>query len=71
MPSDIENVPVRYAKCIANQGDSLSLTVGQYYQVLPDAAEAHGRLRVIDNTNEDYLFDARLFEEVHQIVCMS
>lgn len=54
---------IRYVTCIANKSDSLSLTPGQYYQVLPDSAETHGRLCVIDNTGEDYLFDARLFEE--------
>ena len=64
------NPRMRYVKCVANGGDSLSLTLGQYYQVLPDAAEAHGRLRVIDNTGEDYLFDARLFEEVGDLTAM-
>lgn len=63
MASTNKPLKFRYAKCIANRGDSLSLTPGQYYQVLSDPAETHGRLRVIDNTGEDYLFDARLFEE--------
>ena len=55
---------MRIVKCISDGGDDLSLTPGQYYQVLPDPAEAHGMLRVIDNTGEDYLFDAELFQEV-------
>jgi hypothetical protein len=57
----------RFVKCIANQGDSLSLTPGQFYRALPDKAEAHGMLRVVDNTGEDYLFDADLFEEVNDL----
>jgi hypothetical protein len=35
--------------------------------VLPDKAEAHGMLRVVDNTGEDYLFDASLFENVNDL----
>jgi hypothetical protein len=45
----------------------LSLTPGQFYQALPDAAEEHGLVRVVDNTGEDYLFDAELFEEVQDL----
>ncbi len=58
---------VRYVKSLDNGGDSLSLTPGQFYQVLPDQAEEHGLLRVVDNTGEDYLFDADLFEEVQDL----
>ncbi len=54
----------RIVKCIAESGDALSVTPGQYYRVLPDQAEAHGMLRVIDNTGEDYLYPAQDFEEV-------
>ncbi len=54
----------RVVRCVADGGDDLSLTTGQYYQVLPDPAEEHGMLRVIDNTGEDYLFDGVLFEPV-------
>ena len=57
----------RFVKCIANDGNGLSLTPGQFYRVLPDKAEAHGMLRVVDNTGEDYLFDADLFEEVNDL----
>ena len=57
----------RFAKCIANDGYRLSLTPGQFYRVLPDKAEAHDMLRVVDNTGEDYLFDADLFENVNDL----
>ncbi|HHW86650.1 MAG TPA: hypothetical protein GX400_10630 [Chloroflexi bacterium] len=54
-------------KCIAESGDALSVTPGQYYRVLPDKAEAHGMLRVIDNTGEDYLYPTRDFEEIEDL----
>lgn len=54
--------PPRVVRCTADGGDDLSLTAGQYYQVLSDPAEEYGMLRVVDNTGEDYLFDAALFE---------
>ena len=49
MQAMIQNHRWRFVKCIANDGDSLSLTPGQYYRVLPDKAEEHGMLRVVDN----------------------
>ena len=63
----VEHQPTRYVKCLSNGGDNLSLTAGQFYQVLPDEAEDHGLLRVVDNTGEDYLFDADLFEEIDDL----
>ena len=54
----------RVVRCLADGRDDLSLTIGQYYQVLPDPAEEHGLLRVIDNTGEDYLYEAGFFELV-------
>ena len=53
----------RFVRCIAEIGDPLSITPGQYYQVIPDPAEVDGMIRIIDNTGEDYLYDADLFEE--------
>lgn len=64
MLSEITNNQLRFVKCIALTGDALSVTPGQFYQVLPDSAEEHGLLRVIDNTGEDYLYEADMFEEV-------
>jgi len=63
-------VSAHYVKCLANNGDDLSLTPGQFYQVVPDEAEEHGMLRVIDNTGEDYLFDSELFEEVKDLASL-
>ena len=55
---------LRYVRCVAPVTDSLSVTYGHYYQVMPDTAEGQGMLRVIDNTGEDYLYEADWFEEV-------
>ncbi|HQY91848.1 ribbon-helix-helix protein, CopG family [Caldilinea sp.] len=57
----------RIVKCIAESGDALTVTPGQYYRVLPDKAEEHGMLRVIDNTGEDYLYAASSFENVDDL----
>ena len=58
---------LQFLKCVNNGGYELSLTPGQFYQRLPDKAEAHGMVRVVDNTGEDYLFDADLFEVVNDL----
>jgi hypothetical protein len=53
---------VRYVICINNEGYLASLEARKVYQVLPDPdAEAHGYLRVIDESEEDYLFAADRF----------
>jgi hypothetical protein len=50
---------VRYVICINNEGYLASLEARKVYQVLPDPA--HGYLRVIDESEEDYLFAADRF----------
>lgn len=55
----------RYVVCLSNDGLEVSLTVGKIYRVRPDArAEAHGLLRLVDETDEDYLFPAAQFEAI-------
>lgn len=50
-----ENENIRFAVCISNVDYPASLEVGNLYQVVPDAvAEAHGYLRIIDESGEDY-----------------
>jgi len=52
----------RLAVCIDNTGYPVALEPRKLYRVLPDAeAKAHGQLRVIDESGEDYLFPASLF----------
>jgi hypothetical protein len=53
---------VRYAVCIKNKGYAASLEKGKMYRVISDQeAEAHGYLRVVDESNEDYGYAASRF----------
>jgi hypothetical protein len=50
------------ALCLRNKGYEVSLERRKIYQVLPDRdAAAHGQLRVIDESGEDYLYPATFF----------
>ncbi|MGI9069203.1 MAG: hypothetical protein ACR2HX_22720 [Pyrinomonadaceae bacterium] len=54
--------PNRYALCIDNGGYPESLEVRKVYVVLPDeGAAANNYIRVIDETDEDYLYPAKYF----------
>lgn len=56
------NDTFRFFLCIKNRGYAASLQVRTVYQAMSDPeAEAHGMLRVVDETGEDYLFPAVLF----------
>ncbi len=51
-----------FALCLNNDGSKAALEVGKLYQVIPDAeAAAHGYLRVIDESGEDYAFTLNRF----------
>lgn len=51
--------------CVNNAGYEVSLEPRKFYVALPDAdAEAHGQVRVIDESGEDYLYPASRFTEV-------
>ena len=53
--TNVEKENLRFAVCISNDNYPASLEVGKLYQVIPDAvAEAHGYIRVIDESGEDY-----------------
>lgn len=55
----------RFAVCVSNTGYPASLELRKIYQVLPDAdAEAHGLMRVVDESGEDYLYPVRFFLDV-------
>jgi len=48
--------------CLRNKGYEVSLERRKIYPVLPDRdAAAHGQLRVIDESGEDYLYPASFF----------
>jgi hypothetical protein len=55
----------QFVVCINNEGYRASLEPRKIYQVLPDKeAENHKMLRVIDESEEDYLFPASLFRPI-------
>ena len=48
--------------CLRNKGYEVSLERRKIYQVLPDQdAARHGRLRVVDESGEDYLYPEGFF----------
>ncbi len=48
--------------CIKNEGYEASLEVGKLYRVIADReAEAHGYLRIVDESGEDYGYSADRF----------
>jgi hypothetical protein len=54
-----------FAICINNHGYEVSLEMRKLYEVISDAdAEKHGQIRVIDESGEDYLYPATLFDSI-------
>lgn len=54
-----------YVVCIDNGGYLVSLEVRKIYRRLPDDdASELGMIRVIDNSEEDYLFPTRYFAPI-------
>lgn len=54
--------PTHFAVCIDNVGYPASLEAGKLYEVIPDEqAAAHGYIRVIDESGEDYGYSADRF----------
>ena len=55
----------QFAICLNNEGYEASLEVGKVYRVIPDREEAtHGYIRMVDESGEDYAFDADRFYKV-------
>lgn len=61
---------MNYMKCINNQGNEASLTIGTIYRALPTTPleDKTGMVRIIDNEGEDYLYPRRWFELVPEQV---
>jgi hypothetical protein len=60
-----EKQAAHFALCLNNEGYQASLEVGKLYRVIPDEeATAHGLIRVIDESGEDYAFAATRFHPV-------
>lgn len=54
-----------FAVCLRNTGYAASLEIRKLYSVLNDLdAEANGLIRVIDESGEDYVYPARLFQKL-------
>jgi hypothetical protein len=54
-----------FALCLNNDGYPASLEVGKLYRVVEDeTAAAEGLLRVVDESGEDYAFNANRFHIV-------
>jgi len=52
----------RYYICVRNKGYSASLQLRTVYRGIDDPeAESHGMLRIVDESEEDYLFPASFF----------
>lgn len=57
--------PNHFVVCLDNEGYPASLEVGKLYRYVPDKeAQAEGLLRVIDESGEDYAFEAKRFHEI-------
>lgn len=60
-----ESTAVGFAVCVNNDGYEASLEVGKLYRMIQDEeASAHGYVRVIDESGEDYAFSANRFYPV-------
>ena len=60
VPRRGRSLRARFAVCLADSEPDLQ--VGKIYRVLPDAVAAHDRyLRVIDESDEDYLYPEQYF----------
>jgi hypothetical protein len=61
-----EKQPGHFVVCLNNEGYKASLEVGKLYRFIPDKeAEVEGLLRVIDESGEDYAFNADRFHLVN------
>jgi hypothetical protein len=55
----------KFVICTQNTGYEVSLELRKLYRVLPDAAaNAHGQIRVVDESGEDYLYPSSFFAPI-------
>ena len=60
--SDVKLDTQNYVLCISNEKYPASLETRKIYRCVPDSqAEAHGQIRVIDESGEDYVYPQGLF----------
>jgi len=52
----------QYVVCVRNEDYTASLELRKIYAVIPDAdADAHGMVRLVDESGEDYLYPRSFF----------
>ena len=55
----------QFAVCVRNTGYPASLELRKIYEVLPDIeGAAHGLIRVVDESGEDYLYPQKFFHPI-------
>jgi len=55
----------QYAVCVRNAGFEAALEVRKLYPVLEDSdAQANGLIRVVDESGEDYVYPAQMFQRL-------
>lgn len=63
--SQDDAAPKSFAVCLKNEGYEADLDVGTIYVVLSDeAANERGRVRIVDESGEDYLYPRDYFMPV-------
>jgi hypothetical protein len=61
-----EKQSAHFVVCLNNEGYKAALEVGKLYRFIPDKeAEAEGLIRVVDESGEDYAFNAARFHPVN------
>ena len=66
-----ENQSLQFGLCLNNEGYTASLEVGKVYRVIPDdEAAAHGYIRVIDESGEDYAYTANRFHLIQLLTAV-
>lgn len=63
--NQFERQSTHFAVCLNNEGYPASLELGKLYRVIPDPdAEAHNLIRIVDESGDDYAFNASRFYPV-------
>jgi hypothetical protein len=61
----MQHQTVKFAICLNNEGYPASLELGKLYPLIPDdEAAAHGYIRIVDESGEDYAFTADRFHVI-------
>ena len=65
VPMTINMTETSFVFCVKNDDYPVSLELRKVYRVVPDEwATAHGHIRIIDESGEDYLYPVEFFVPV-------